>query len=318
MKIIDVHSHFVCPGYAEYLRKHNKENEDGFPTPKWSIEKHLDYMKKVGIEKCVLSLSSPHFYCESEKEMLTLAKEIDTYASNCKKEYPKSFLFASSLPVPYIDMSIDYVDYVYDVLGADAIKLPSNANGMYLGDVRYEPLYKKLNEREGIIFVHPTAPQSYPKDCFTSEVLPLFEFIADTTRSIIDLIVSGMLEKYSNIKFIIPHCGSFLPNVVNRIEGITKALGNCVCVQKSLQSFYFDIAGDSSQIKNLLTLTDEDHILFGGDFPYTPVAQIEEKVNSVLKNKEYVSIMDKIMYKNAEKLLLGYKKNKNQKNIDFI
>ncbi len=304
MKIIDVHTHFISPQYADYLKKYDKENEDGFPTPKWDVDKHLEYMKKVGIEKCVLSLSSPHFYCENEKEMVTLAKEIDEYASNCKKEYPESFLFASSLPVPYMDAAIEYVDYVYDVLKADAIKLPSNANGMYLGDVRYEPLYKKLNEREAIVLIHPTAPLAYPKDGFCAKPLPLFEFIADTTRSIVDLIASGMLEKYPNMKIIIPHCGSFLPNIINRIEGITRVLKNPIEVKKSMPPFYFDVAGDvfPSGLKILLTLTDEDHILFGGDFPYTPVNQIEEKVNNLLKNEEYASIMDKIMYKNAERL----------------
>ncbi len=47
-----------------------------------------------------------------------------------------------------------------------------------------------------------------------------------------------------------------------------------------------------------LSLTDEDHILFGGDFPYTPIEQIEKKVND-LKDSP---ILDKIMYKNADKL----------------
>lgn len=218
------------------------------------------------------------------------------------------FLVAASLPVPYIEASIQYVKYAYDVLDVDAVKLPSNANGMYLGNERYDSLFAELDKRKSIIIIHPTSPKALPEDCFTSKVLPLFEFISDTTRSIVDLMTSGMLEKYPNIKFVVPHCGSFLPNIVDRLEGITKVLNHPVQVKKSLSSFYFDIAGDAlpSNLQILLTLTDEDHILFGGDFPYTPVEQIEKKVKD-LKNSP---MLDKIMYKNAENLFCGYKKIK--------
>lgn len=308
MKIIDVHSHFVCPEYMEYLKKYGKEKEDGFPTPSWSIEKHLAYMDRVGIENCLLSLSSPHFDCGNENETVLLAQKIDEYACECKIKYPNSFLVAASLPVPYMEASVRYVKYAYDVLNVDAVKLPSNASGMYLGNKAYEPLFDELNQRSAIVLIHPTAPQTFPEGCFTSEVLPLFEFIADTTRSIVDLLVSGMVEKYPNIKFIVPHCGSFLPNIIDRIEGITKVLKNPVQVKNSLSSFYFDIAGNAlpSNLKILLTLTDENHILFGGDFPYTPIEQIEKTVNNLKNNEEIYSIL----YKNAEKLLFGYKKNK--------
>ncbi len=300
MKIIDVHSHFIIPDYLNWIKQNHKENEDGFPMPKWSIEEHLNYMNRVGIDKCLLSLSSPHFYSKDEEETVLLAQKIDKYVAYCKKKYPNTFLSAASLPVPYIEASIQYVKYAYDVLDVDAVKLPSNANAMYLGDERYDSLFAELNKRKSIVIIHPTSPKALPEDCFTSKVLPLFEFISDTTRSIIDLITSGMLEKYPNIKFIVPHCGSFLPNIVDRLEGITKVLNNPVQVKSSLSSFYFDIAGDAlpSNLKILLTLTDEDHILFGGDFPYTPIEQIEKKVND-LKDSP---ILDKIMYKNADKL----------------
>ena len=93
------------------------------------------------------------------------------------------------------------------------------------------------------------------------------------------------VERYPDIRVIVPHCGSFLPNIIDRLTGITKVLaakgvGQPVAVEKSLKSLYFDIAGDvlPAGLEILLTLTDEDHLLFGGDFPYTPKEIIAEKV----------------------------------------
>ena len=47
MEIIDVHSHIVSPEYLNVLKKYGKENEDGFPTPSWSIEEQLEYMSQL-------------------------------------------------------------------------------------------------------------------------------------------------------------------------------------------------------------------------------------------------------------------------------
>lgn len=312
MKIIDVHSHFTCDEYLESLKRHGKENEDGFPTPKWSIEEHLQSMEKAGIEKSLISVSSPHFWYGDAKESAEISRALDECAAKYKRMYPDKIMFAAAPPVPDIEAAISEVNYAYDVLNADAVKLPSNADGIYLGDERYNPLFDTLNKRKAVVLIHPTAPKKYPDGCFTSVPLPLFEFIADTTRAVINLITSGTLEKYPNVKVIVPHCGSFLPNVIDRLSGITKVLaakgiGEPVETKNSLNSLYFDIAGDalSSGIKILLTLTDENHILFGGDFPYTPSERIAGKVNALLESKELSPILEKIMYQNAEKLFGG-------------
>lgn len=309
MEIIDVHSHIVSAEYLNVLKKYGKENEDGFPTPSWSIEEHLEYMKEVGITKCILSVSSPHFYFGDIHETIQLGKHMDEEMSAFKKQYPNQIMFAASLPLPDITASIKAMNYAYDVLDADAVKIPSNAHGLYPGNEEYEPLFQVLNERNAIVILHPTSPLEYPKDCFTTGPLPLFEFLGDTTRAVIDLIVSGYLEKYPNVKVIVPHCGSFLPNIIDRLTGITEVLakqgiGKKVSIEKSMQSLYFDIAGDAlpAGIRILETMVDEDHILFGGDFPYTPKEKVQMKVHQLLESKDIPFDIEKIMYKNAQNL----------------
>ena len=38
-------------------------------------------------------------------------------------------------------------------------------------------------------------------------------------NAVLNLIYSGQLEKYPDIKFVIPHGGSFLTSVADRLEG---------------------------------------------------------------------------------------------------
>lgn len=305
-KIFDVHAHFIIPEYMESLQKHGRVMEDGFPSPLWNIEEHLAYMDLAGIEKCLLSQSSPHFHSGDAKEAVRLGRLMDETAAALKQNYPDKFLFAASLPLPEVEASIDALNYAYDVLGADAVKLPSNACGIYPGDMRLDPIFKALNDRKAIVILHPTAPSVVPSGCFTAGPLPLMEFIGDTTRAVINLITTGTLEKYTDIKVVVPHCGSFLPNIIDRLTGITKVLaskgiGKPVDVTSSMKALYFDVAGDClpAGIDILLTMTDEDHIMFGGDFPYTPKEVIAAKVKALADEPKTAPYLEKMMYENA-------------------
>lgn len=304
--IFDVHSHLIIPEYMESLKQHGRAMEDGFPSPMWCVKDHLDYMAMAGIEKCLLSMSSPHFHSGDAKEAVSIGRYFDEAASALKKKYPDKFLFAASLPVPEIDEAIAAMNYAYDVLSADAVKLPSNALGIYPGDISMDALFAAMNERNAVLLLHPTAPATVPGGCFTAGPLPLMEFIGDTTRAVINLITTGTLEKYQNIKVIVPHCGSFLPNIIDRLTGITKVLaakgiGQPVDVSKSMKSLYFDVAGDClpAGIDILMTMTDEDHIMFGGDFPYTPKEMIANKVKALENSEKIRPYRDKLMYENA-------------------
>ena len=172
-----------------------------------------------------------------------------------------------------------------------------------------EPLLEYLNERRTVMILHPTRPSAVPEGCFTSGPLPLLEFINDTTRAVVDMIAKGTLEKYSNLRVVVPHCGSFLPNIIDRLTGITqllaaKGIGKPVDVEKSLESLYFDAAGVALPrgIRILRTLADEDHVMFGGDFPYTPISMVADNKRGMDEEPYLDDIREKLYWKNAQAL----------------
>ena len=180
---------------------------------------------------------------------------------------------------------------------------------LYPGDERMEPLLEYLNETACGADLSSDQAAGGAGGGFTSGPLPLLEFINDTTRAVVDLIAKGTLEKYGNLRVVVPHCGSFLPNIMDRLEGITrllaaKGIGKPVDVRKSLQSLYFDVAGDALPrgIQILRTMADDDHILFGGDFPYTPISMIADKIEQMDGDHSLDGIREKLYWKNAQSL----------------
>lgn len=309
MKIIDAHCHFLTDDYVNALKKYDRINEDGFPIPQWNLEMQFAYMEAVGIDHAVLSLSTPHPYFGDDGFARVLNRSINEEAAALKRTYPEKFSFAATLPLPDVQGAVTEAKYAIEQLGACGVKLASQSNGMYLGDDRLNPLMEYLNEKKSVIIIHPSKPQAVPEGCFTSGPLPLLEFINDTTRAVINLLANGTLEQYPNVKVLVPHCGSFLPNIIDRLTGITKLLeqkgvGKAVNVQNGLQSLYFDIAGDAFPrgIAILRTLTSDDHILFGGDFPYTPIPAIVAKQKDMMAYEPIAESLEMIAYKNAEQL----------------
>lgn len=310
-KAIDVHSHFILPCYLEGLAEKGIDpmKEDGFPTPSWSAEEHVEFMKQAGIDHCVLSLSTPHIHSGDGIHAAALARQINAEIAQICRKYPEEFSFTACLPMPEVEASVEEIRYAYEELGAVGVKAASNSNGVYLGDPVMDPIFEELNKRKAVMLIHPSRPQKVPENVFTEGPAPLFEYIADTTRAVINMITNGTLEKYPDIKVVVPHSGSFLPLVIHRLIGISevlipKGLMERVDVEKNFRRLYFDIAGDTLPIAldALLKVVDVSHIMYGGDFPYTPAPIIARKKAMLEENPSLKPYAEDIFGNNAEKL----------------
>lgn len=312
VKAIDVHCHMVLPCYLEGLKEMNVDPvaEDGFPVPSWSEEEHLKFMEEAGITTSILSLSSPHIHFGDSVAACKLARQINEETATICNRYPGKMKYAAVLPLPEIEGSINEIKYNYDELGAVAVKAASNNHGVYLGDPVLDPVFEELDKRKAVLIIHPTRPSAVPAGVFTEKVIPLFEFIGDTTRAVLNLIVNGTLEKFPNVKVIVPHCGSFLPLLSHRLSFTSQILSKKgmmkeVDVDASIKRLYFDIAGTPLPVAldALMKITNPSHILYGSDYPYTPVKIIEQIKAGVEDYAPVKSYLQDILYNNAQKLL---------------
>ena len=292
--MIDVHAHYLSKEYLTFLKEHNAELEDGFPLPTYDLNDHKRFMKDSNIDYSLLSLSTPQPYFEGyDKESIQMCRSLNEQMAQIKKDDPKHFGFQAMLPLPNVQASIEEALYALDVLNANGIKLASNSRGLYLGDPLLDPLMEELNNRHTIINIHPHRPEPIKEEVFSAGPVPLFEFLADTTRAILNLVGNGVVSRYPNITWIIPHCGSFLPNIYDRFIGISKVLipqnmMSDIDIQDSFKHFYYDLSGNPAPklLDWLLTITTPDHLLYGSDYPFTPNNQIQQNQKDLLEMLE--------------------------------
>ncbi len=54
----------------------------------------------------------------------------------------------------------------------------------------------------------------------TGAPLASYEYLAETTRAILNMVARNLLVRYPDLKVVVPHCGSFLPNALPRFKGL--------------------------------------------------------------------------------------------------
>ena len=117
----------------------------------------------------------------------------------------------------------------------------------------------------------------------------MLEFIFDTTRAVTQMIVSGTLARHPNIRIVVPHAGAVLPLLASRIEtqmevGLRPDSAAPRDIHDALREMWFDLAGSPvpDQLAALLRIADPDHLLYGSDWPFTPVAVCERLLRELL------------------------------------
>ena len=316
-RAIDFHAHAILPGYVDALKILGIDAvaEEGFPLPKWSVENHLQFMDEADIDFTILSMATPHIFngAENEKLSCVAARTINEEFAELCRRYPKKFGFAATLPLPSVEGSIREFHHATEKLGALGVKVASNSDGVYLGDERLDPIFAALNEKNSLVIIHPSPAKFLPREnVVTGKVMALYEYPADTTRAVLNLLANGTLEKFPNLKFVVPHCGSFVPYMKQRAGAMFQMLAAMNLMEPinfsaGLGKLFFDTAGDPmpEQLDMLLKITSLDKIVFGTDYPYVPAQVVLRKKKFFDEEISRRGWTEKIYVDNAKTLLGG-------------
>ena len=243
--VIDVHSHIITPEFVSALESEGRLMDEGFPIPKWDAEAHLKWMDEAGIAKSVLTMAAPN------PTSAAVIRKTNEAAARLKREHLDRFMFCAALPLPDVNAAIEEARYALDVLGADGIKLATNASGQYLGAPELDTLFSFLNERKAVIILHPHRPEPVNKQVMQQTPLAMQEYLSETTRAVSNMISRNVLARYNHIKVVVPHCGAYLPLMVPRMKSLTPVMQANRLVgdidwEANLAALYYDLAGAHS------------------------------------------------------------------------
>ncbi|MDG4667257.1 amidohydrolase family protein [Mycobacterium sp. 236(2023)] len=273
---LDVHAHYVTQRYRADCESAGFGEPDGMPgIPGWSVEQALEVMAASGVAAAVLAISSPGVHFGDDRAARDLAAHVNDFGAEVVAARPASFGLAAVLPLPDVDGALAELNRARTVLAADAVAVKTNYHGRYLTDPEFDSVLAELDAHADVVLLHPTSPPAWEATAL-GYPRPMLEFLFDTTRCVVDLILSGTLARYPAIRWVVPHAGAVLPVVAHRVAAMTVVTGTPVDVPAALGSMYFDLAGFPVPValESLLKVVSPRQLLYGSDFPFTPAPAV--------------------------------------------
>jgi len=291
VSIIDVHDHYYPPAYLDALAStpgnvrvtHDQEGNPLLHYPgdyNIAVRAHRDiaYREQVlaehGIDRQVLSLTTPGTHVERPERAVSLAKLVNDAFAEVAAERGRRFSALATLPLNDPAGSAAEMERCLTRLDFRGAMLFSNVNGVALADRRFWPLYEVANDRGAILHIHPTSPVGV--EAMTEYwLMPLVGFLFDTTLAAAHLVFAGVVERFPRIRWVLSHLGGAIPYLAERLDRGFEAFKECRAhIQKPPSvylktHFWYDTVNfDPKALLLAIEFAGADHLLAGSDYPH--------------------------------------------------
>jgi 6-methylsalicylate decarboxylase len=281
--VIDVHSH------ATFDPGDGLDAGLGVPVrdlPPWSADGSIELMDRVGIGTSILSMPESGVHHDRARNA-RLARQVNEFLVDLRAKEPTRRGAMAALPALDTDDALAELAYALDTLAMDAVSLPASVRDVYLGDPTFDPLFEEFERRRLTLFVHPTLPPA-------AEPLTLglnqsiLEFPFDTTRMIVNLILTGTLRRFPHVNVIATHGGGTLPFLLTRIQTLIPVFGagpdsvplTADRIAEDVRALYYDTTAATApdQLASLVATVGADRLMAGFDIPFMPPASVAPAV----------------------------------------
>ena len=194
----------------------------------WSLNERYDEMKAADVTTQVLSTVPVMFNYGAKPEHTLdlcnllnddLSKQINSFQLNSfnNDEIVKSFYGFGTLPMQDSRLAVEEMTRCVKELGFKGVQIGSHINDWLLNDKNLYPIWKRAEDLQCPIFVHPWDMDHITK---TSKYwLPwLVGMPAETANAICCILMGGVLQQFPRVKFCFAHGGGGFPFTIGRIQ----------------------------------------------------------------------------------------------------
>jgi aminocarboxymuconate-semialdehyde decarboxylase len=302
MTRIDFHNHYYPPEYLEALQtgpSNIRVTFDEHENPmlhspgdiNFIVPGHRDIafretvLDKAGVDKQVLTFTAPGTLIEEPDRAADLARIVNDALARIKDERSERFTALATLPLHNPQATVTEFDRVTGELGFPGAMLYSNVNGRALADEGLWPLYDRANDRESVLYIHPTYPVGV--EAMTEYwLMPLIGFTFDTTLAAAKLVFSGVVERFPKIRWVLGHLGGAIPYLAERLDRGFYAFEDCRQnisrpPSEYLKTFYYDTVNfDPKALELAIEFAGVGHIIAGSDYPHQ-IGSLRKMVESI-------------------------------------
>jgi aminocarboxymuconate-semialdehyde decarboxylase len=330
VRAVDIHHHYTPPHLLEEAKKHGKalgvevsKNNRGqtviaflgarrreFTPDLPEMEPRLDMMKKGKLAMAAVEpqTSGVGYTLDGEKGE-AWCRLYNEGIRDLVQRHPDRFIGLAVVPMQHPARAAAVLEHAIRDLRLSGALITSNVNGNYYNSKEFDPFWKKAQELDVLVVMHPN-------DVAGSERMGAYGLRtvcgnpADSTLSIGYLVYSGVFDRFPGLKLCVFHGGGFFPYHMGRFdqnyersrpsEREAKLLPSAY-----LKNLYFDtIVYRLEALDYLRRTVGADHLMLGTDYPFDLGDWLGvEKVEALKCQK---SEKEAILYGNARSLLKNF------------
>ncbi|ONI92660.1 hypothetical protein ALI22I_02650 [Saccharothrix sp. ALI-22-I] len=316
MKIIAMEEAFKIPQVDPLVRDHpfNEQLWDKMPQTKLLDVKdgRLADMDAAGIDVQVLSHTTPGFETMPAELAVRLAKQSNDILAECVAAHPDRFAGLASLPTPDPAAAADELERGVKELGLKGAIINGTTGNRFLDHESFRPVLERADALGTPIYLHPAPVPGEVADVYyggfpdavnTVLATAAWGWHVEVGLHALRLIISGVFDRYPNLRFIIGHDGEAVPFMLARASEAMAVVGLERSVEEYFAEHFFVTTSGffaHAPFLCLLHAVGVDRILFAVDYPYDSNKRGRDFLDHLP-----VSLTDRhrIAHGNAERLL---------------
>ena len=271
-------------------------------------------MDDSGIDVQVLSHGAPSTQRMDADTGIPVAKAANDYLFEICQANPQRLAGFAALPTADPTAAADELSRSVNELGFKGAMIHGliGEERLFVDNKRFWPIFEKAQALDVPIYIHPANPHPAVVDAYLKDYAEQYPgvvnagwgFTMETATIGIRLVLSGIFDKFPNLKIIIGHLGETLPFLMWRIDLALNRPGNDGVAFRDIftSHFYITTSGFFSDPALLCCIQEMgvDRILFAIDYPFVPNEPGPEWMEKLMLNTEDKA---KILHGNAERIL---------------
>ena len=277
-------------------------------------DKRIKSMDDSGIDVQVLSHGAPSTQRMDADTGIPVAKAANDYLFEICQANPQRLAGFAALPTADPTAAADELSRSVNELGFKGAMIHGliGEERLFVDNQRFWPIFEKAQALDVPIYIHPANPHPAVVDAYLKDYAEQYPgvvnagwgFTMETATIGIRLVLSGIFDKFPNLKIIIGHLGETLPFLMWRIDmALNRPRNDGVAFRDIFTShFYITTSGFFSDPALLCCIQEMgvDRILFAIDYPFVPNEPGPKWIEKLMLNTEDKA---KILHGNAERIL---------------
>lgn len=238
-----------------------------------AFDERIALMDAGGVETHVLSWPGPNVWHPDPSVRAMLVRTFNDACVAVTEQYPGRFKLLANMPLPFVDETIAESERMLDHPDVVGIGMCTHVAGVPIDDDRFAPAFEHWNTRQAPVFFHPEgfcvpgALSEYGMDYAVGVTF-------DDTIVAVRLIFSGMVTRYPNISWIVPHLGGTFPFLLGRLNFLWELNPSLHSMIERppgefLDTIFFDtVTPQAASIKLTANVIGTERLVLGSDFPW--------------------------------------------------